>query len=701
MSDVVEYEIHGAIALIALNSPPVNAMGVAVRQGITEALTRAEKDINISAIVLLGRGRCFCGGADIREFGKPRLHPHLRDIIDNLENCDKPVIAAIHKTAIGGGCELALGCHYRVGDMSASFGLPEIKLGLLPGAGGTQRLPRLIGIKAALDVILSGDFVGAQKAKDIGFLDEIITGDLAQGAVDFANRLIAEGKSVRPVRNMTIDSSGATEIFANARKKIARRTRGLIAPERCITTVESALTNSLEEGLVLERRYFDELVQSDQSYAQRHLFFAQRQAHKVPGVPVDTKIREIRSTAVIGCGTMGRGITLALANGGVPVTVLEVTQQALDTGLKLARDTYGASVKRGSLSVTEMETRLELISGTTDYNAIADADIVIEAVFEDMELKKQIFTRLDEICKPGAILATNTSSLDINEIAALTRRPGDVIGTHFFSPANVMKLMENVRGSETSADVIASVMKLSKTINKVGVMVGVCDGFVGNRMLYAYRSQAEFLLEEGALPHQIDKVIYDFGFPMGPFAMGDLAGLDVGYQVRQHRRKTRPSNDRYSFIADRIVESGRLGQKNNKGWYLYEDGSRTAIPDPEIEQLIVGISAELGITRRDISDAEILERCMYPLINEGAKILGESIASRSSDIDLIWVYGYGFPIGRGGPMFYADSIGTKTIYETMKKLYDQHGDMLEPAPLLEQLATSGTSFADWQTQETK
>jgi 3-hydroxyacyl-CoA dehydrogenase len=701
MSDVVEYEIHGAIALIALNSPPVNAMGVKVRQGITDAVAQAENNPDISAIVVLGRGRCFCGGADIREFGKPRLHPYLGDIIDNLEACQKPVIAAIHKTAIGGGCELALGCHYRVGDASASFGLPEIKLGLLPGAGGTQRLPRLIGIKAALDVILSGEFVDAQKAKDLGFLDEVISGDLAQGAIDFANRLIAEGQGVRPVRSMTIDSNGATEIFANARKKVTRRARGLIAPERCIAAVESAVQNSLEDGLALERTYFDELVQSDQSYAQRHLFFAQRQAHRVPGVAVDTKLREIRSAAVIGCGTMGRGITLALANGGVPVTVLEVSEQALDTGLRLAQETYAGSVKRGSLSTSEMEARLKRISGTTDYNAIAEADIVIEAVFEDMALKKQIFSRLDEVCKPGAILATNTSSLDINEIAALTNRPGDVIGTHFFSPANVMRLMENVRGNETSDDVIATVMKLSKTINKVGVMVGVCDGFVGNRMLYVYRSQAEFLLEEGALPHQIDKVIYDFGFPMGPFAMGDLAGLDVGYQVRQHRRKTRPSNDRYSFIADRIVESGRLGQKNNKGWYLYDEGSRTPKPDPEIEELIVGISAELGITRREISDEEILERCMYPLINEGAKILGETIASRPGDIDLIWVYGYGFPIGRGGPMFYADSIGTKTIYETMKKLYNQHGDMLEPAPLLEELAKSGKSFADWQMQETK
>ncbi len=697
MSDVVEYETHGAVALIALNSPPVNAMGVAVRQRVADALKQAENNTDISAIVLLGRGRCFCGGADIREFGKPRLPPHLRDIIDNLETCKKPVIAAIHKTAIGGGCELALGCHYRVGDSSAQFGLPEIKLGLLPGAGGTQRLPRLIGIKAALDVILSGEFIDDEQDKHLDFLDEVIEGDLAQGAIDFANRLIAAGKTVRPVRDMKIDTTGASEIFTEARKKSARRARGLIAPERCIAAVESAVTGTLEDGIALERTYFDELVQSDQSKAQRHLFFAQRQAHKVPGVPADTPTRDINTAAVIGCGTMGRGITLALANGGIPVTVLEANEQALDKGLELARDTYAGSVKRGSLSASAMETRLKLISGTTDYAGIADADIVIEAVFEDMDLKKQIFTRLDEVCKPGAILATNTSSLDINEIAASTTRPGDVIGTHFFSPANIMKLMENVRGNKTSADVIATVMRLSKTINKVGAMVGVCDGFVGNRMLYAYRTQAEFLLEEGALPHQIDKVIYDFGFPMGPFAMGDLAGLDVGYQVRKHRRKMKPTNDRYSFIADRIVEMDRFGQKNNKGWYLYEEGSRTPQPDPVIKELIEGISAELGITRREISDQEILERCMYTLINEGAKILGENIASRPSDIDLIWVYGYGFPIGRGGPMFYADIIGTGTIYEAINKLHDELGDMLKPAPLLKELAMSGKSFADLQS----
>lgn len=696
MVGVVEYETHGAIALIALNNPPVNAMAVALRQGTADAFARAEADQNIKAIVLTGRGRCFCGGADIREFGKPRKEPFLTDIINQIEACGKPVVAAIHGAAAGGGCELPLGCHYRVGGASAKFALPEIKLGLQPGAGGTQRLPRLIGIAPALNIILSGEYVNADEGKALGFFDEIIDGDLVQGALDYANKLIAEGKGPRPTRDMNIDDTGAEKIFADTRAKIARRSRGLIAPERCIEAVESALKLSLDEGLALERKNFDELVVSDQSKAQRHLFFAERQAHKIPGVAADTPVREINKAAVIGCGTMGRGIAMSLANGGVPVTVLEVNKEALDKGLAMTRDTYAGSVSRGSLAQVDMDARLKLISGTTDYADIADAGIVIEAVFEDMELKKRIFAKLDATCKPGAILATNTSSLDVNEIAAATKRPGDVIGTHFFSPANVMKLMENVRAEKTAPDVIATVMKLSKDIGKVGVMVGVCDGFVGNRMLYAYRCQAEFLLEEGALPHQVDKVITDFGFPMGPFAMGDLAGLDVGYLVRQHRRKTKPSNDRYSFIGDRIVEMGRHGQKNRKGWYLYEEGSRKPVPDREIEKLIVGISRELGIVRRDITDEEILQRCMYPMINVGAEILSEGIAIRPGDIDVIWIYGYGFPVGKGGPMFYADQAGLKAVYEVMSALHAEHGDMLQPAPLLKELASSGKSFAELQ-----
>lgn len=697
MGDVVEYEKRGAVAVIALNNPPVNAMGIAVREGIVAALEKAESDDDVKAIVLTGRGRGFCGGADIREFGKPRKEPSLTVLINRIEESDKPVIAALHGAAVGGGCELPLGCHYRVGDTSAQFGLPEIKLGLLPGAGGTQRLPRLVGLSPALEMILSGDYVQADKAKEMGFLDEVVDGDLVDGAVKFAEKLIADGKGPRRTRDIKIDAEGADELFAATRKKIARRTRGLLAPEICIQAVEKSLTAPLEEGLAFERKSFDELVQSDQSKAQRHLFFAERLAHKIPDVPKDTKPREIKTTAVIGFGTMGRGIAMSIANGGLPVKVLEVSQEAVDNGLEMTRKTYASTVKRGGLTQAEMDERLGLITGTTEYADLSDADIVIEAVFEEMGLKKQIFEKLDNHAKPGCVLATNTSSLDIDEIASATVRPKEVIGTHFFSPANVMRLMENVRGKDTAADVMATVMKLSKDINKVGVMVGNCNGFVGNRMLYAYRPQCEYLLEEGALPEQVDRVFYEFGMPMGPFAMGDLAGLDVGYAVRQHRRKIMPSDVREPFIGDRVVESGRHGQKNGKGWYLYKEGDRTPHPDPEIEKLIVAASEELGIERREISDQEIIERCFYTMINEGAKILGEGIAIRPSDIDLVWIYGYGFPAGKGGPMFYGDQVGVKTIYEVMSRLYDQHGgQLLQPAPLLEELAKSGKSFADLQ-----
>lgn len=697
MGDVVEYESHGEVALIALNNPPVNALGIAVREAIVVAVDKAESDDDIKAIVLTGRGRGFCGGADIREFGKPRKEPSLTVVINRVEDCTKPVVVALHGAAVGGGCELPLGCHYRVGDKTAQFGLPEIKLGLLPGAGGTQRLPRLIGLQAALDMILSGDYVGAEKAKALGFLDEIIGGDLVKGAIAFAKGLIAEGKGPRRTRDMPVDTKGAEELFAATRKRIARRTRGLLAPERCIQAVEKSLKVPLEEGLAFERSNFDELVQSDQSKAQRHLFFAERLAHKIPDVPADTKPRKIEKTAVIGFGTMGRGIAMSLANGGLPVSVLEVSQEAVDQGLDMTRKTYAATVKRGGLIQDEMDERMARITGTTEYADLADADIVIEAVFEEMELKKDVFGKLDNVCKPGAVMATNTSSLDIDEIANATTRPREVIGTHFFSPANVMRLMENVRGKETAPDVMATVMKLSKDINKVGVMVGNCNGFVGNRMLYAYRPQAEYLLEEGALPEQVDRAFYEFGFPMGPFAMGDLAGLDVGYAVRQHRRKIMPSDVREPFIGDRVVESGRHGQKNGKGWYLYEEGNRTPIPDAEIEKLIVSASEELGIERREISDQDVIERCIYTMINEGAKILGEGIAIRPSDIDLVWIYGYGFPVGKGGPMFHADQIGVKEIYDVMVRQYDTHGgQLLKPAPLLEELAKTGKSFADLQ-----
>ncbi len=694
MSDPVHSEKRGAVALIALDNPPVNALGAAVRAGLAAEIERAAGDPEVKALVLIGRGRGFSAGADIREFGKPPQEPQLRQVIAAAEDCPKPVVAALHGVAVGGGLELALGCHYRVGDASARLGQPEVKLGIPPGAGATQRLPRLIGIEAALDMILGGDPITAEEGRRLGLLDAVIEGELLPGAVAFAEAVAAEGRPLRRTREREIPGGAPPELFEQARRRIARRARGLIAPFRCIESVENAAKLPFDEGMAREREFFLECVASDQSRGQRHAFFAERQAGKVPGIPPETPTQPMATAAVIGCGTMGGGIAMSFANAGLPVRLVEASQEALDKGLGVIRKTYEGSVSRGRITQEDMDGRMFLIGGASDYGGLKDADIVIEAVFEDMDLKKQVFAKLDEACKPEAILATNTSTLDINEIAAATNRPDKVIGTHFFSPANVMRLMENVRGQKTSPETIATVMRLSKTLGKVGVLVGVCDGFVGNRMLYAYTRQANFLLEEGALPQQVDKVIYDFGFPMGPFAMGDLAGLDVGWRIRQRRAKTRPKDERYSPIADRICEMGRFGQKTGAGWYRYEAGGRTPVPDPEIEALIVETSRELGITRREIGEQEILERCLYPLINEGARILQEGIAIRASDIDVIWIYGYGFPVYRGGPMFYADQIGPQTVYEVMRRLHQEHGDMLKPAALLEDLATSGRRFAD-------
>jgi 3-hydroxyacyl-CoA dehydrogenase len=694
MSDLVHGETRGGVAVITLDNPPVNALGQAVREALVASIAAAVEDPAVGALVLTGSGRCFSGGADIREFGTPPKDPHLRKVIEAAEDCPKPVVAAIHGVAVGGGLELALGCHYRVGAPSARLGLPEIKLGLLPGAGGTQRLPRVIGAAPALDIILSGDPIPAAQAHALGLLDAVVADEPTAGAVAFAEQLIAEGRGPRKSRNQEIPIDDAADIFEAARNKIARRARGLIAPYRCIESVENAVNLSFEEGMKKEREFFVECVGSEQSAGQRHAFFAERQANKIPDVPADTRVTKIESAAVIGCGTMGGGIAMNFANAGIPVRVLETSEEALDAGLAIIRKNYQGSVSRGRISQEEMDGRMFLIGGATDYSHIAGADIAIEAVFEDMDLKKRVFAQLDAACKPGAILASNTSTLDLNEIAAATSRPEAVIGTHFFSPANVMRLMENVRGDKTAPETIASVMALTKTLGKVGALVGVCDGFVGNRMLHAYTRQANFLLEEGALPQQVDKVIYDFGFPMGPFAMGDLAGLDVGWRIRQRRAATRDPNERYSSLADKICERGRFGQKTGAGWYRYQDGSRKPVPDPEIEQLIVETSEALGRTRRAIDDQEILERCLYPLINEGAKTLAEGIAIRSSDIDVIWIYGYGFPIHRGGPMFYADKVGPKTIFEVMSRLHREHGELLEPAALLAELAKSGKGFGD-------
>ncbi len=697
MSDPVDFSSRGAIAVITINNPPVNALSQAVRQGIAEAIAKGLGDDSVKAMVIIGGGRTFIAGADIREFGKPLGPPDLNAVIRDLEASTKLVVVALHGTALGGGFELAMGCHYRCAVASGKIGQPEVKLGIIPGAGGTQRVPRLAGVEAALDMIVMGEPMAAPRAAELGLIDEIVEGDLLDGAVAYAERLVAQGAGLRKVRDLDdklAQARGRPELFDDYRKRIERRARGYLAPWKCIESIENALTMPIDEGLAREREIFAECVASTQAKGQIHAFFAERQVTKIPDVPKDTPRVPIERAAVLGAGTMGGGIAMNFANAGIQVRLFEVSQEALDKGRGVIEKNYAGTVAKGRLSQDAMDQRLALIEPVLDYDALGDADIVIEAVFEDMALKKEVFGKLDRVTKTEAILATNTSSLDIDEIAAATARPERVIGTHFFSPANVMRLLEIVRGEKTSAEVIATCMGLARKIGKVGVLVGVCDGFVGNRMLAGYRREADFLLEEGALPQDIDRVIFDFGLPMGPFAMNDLAGLDIGYSVRKHRQATRPSNLRYSPIADKICEMGRFGQKTMAGWYRYEAGSRTPLPDPEIEALIVATSAELGIERRQIGDQEILERCMYPLINIGAQILDEGIALRASDIDIVYINGYGFPPYRGGPMFYGDTVGLDQVYERVSHYHREHGEHWTPAPLLERLAGEGKGFKD-------
>ena len=686
-------------AVLTLDHPPVNGLGLALRTALAEVFQAAVADPEVTAIVLTGAGRMFSAGADITEFGTPKsmTAPSLPEIINMIEQANKPVVAAIHGNALGGGLELALGCAYRVAVAGTNMGLPEVSLGIIPGAGGTQRLPRVIGVASALDMIVTGKPIRAEKAHALGLVDSLADGDVVQAAVTFCEGLPAGEAALRPTRARE-DKLGAArdtpQLFADYRKTMARKARGLDAPYAAVECVEASLTQEFDAGLSFERETFKKLVVSTQSEALRHAFFVERGATKIDGLPRDTPTQDINRAAVIGCGTMGGGIAMNFANAGIPVIVLEAEDAALHKGLEIIRANYAASVAKGRISQAKMDGCMALIEGVTDFGGLGEPDIVIEAIYEKMDAKKEIFAKLDAVCPPATILATNTSTLDVNEIAAATKRPEKVIGTHFFSPANVMRLQENVRGAKTSDETIASTMALAKKLGKVGVLVGVCDGFVGNRMLYAYSRQSNFLLEEGALPEQVDKAIYDFGFPMGPFAMGDLAGLDVGWLVRQARAATRPSNLRYSPIADRICELGRYGQKTSAGWFRYEPGSRVPIADPEIEKIIMQVSEELGYERRPIDEAEIIQRCMYPLINEGAKILSEGIAQRPGDIDTVWLYGYGFPRQRGGPMFYADSVGLKKIYDVMSKLYDQHGEWLKPAPLLAELAAAGKGFGD-------
>jgi 3-hydroxyacyl-CoA dehydrogenase len=646
--------------------------------------------------VIACAGRTFIAGADITEFGKPQKQPSLRDLVETLETItNKPTVAAIHGTALGGGLELALGCHFRVADKGARLGLPEVKLGILPGAGGTVRLPRVVGPEKAVAMIVSGTPIGAFEAEQLGLVDALVD-DLVPEAVAFAREAAETNRPLVAIRNRDarIDAARADMSgFEKAAAEATKKARGLEAPIACAEAVRNAITMGFDDALAAERAAFERLVVGDQSKAQRHLFFAEREAARVEGIGKEVKPREIRKAALIGAGTMGGGIAMAFVNGGIPVTILEMNKEALDRGLGVIDKNYGISVSRGSLSPEAHKKRMALFTPTTSYDDLADADIIIEAVFEEMAVKKEVFTKLDKIAKPGAILASNTSYLNIDEIAAMTKRPQDVLGMHFFSPANVMKLLEIVRGRETAPDVIATALATAKRIGKAPVVVGVCHGFVGNRMLGARNEDSESLLLEGASPEQVDKAFTDFGWPMGPFAMWDLAGLDIGWRNRKAQGKT-------AVIADALCEQGRYGQKTGRGVYIYEKGSRTPTPDPEVARLIEEKARERGIERRQISAKEITERTLYPMINEGARILEEKIAARPSDIDIVWVNGYGFPVGKGGPMFWADLTGLKKIVERLEYWHGKTGKaVFAPAPLLKRLAAEGKSFSSLQASK--
>jgi 3-hydroxyacyl-CoA dehydrogenase len=689
------YSERGGVAVITLENPPVNGLGHELRRGIVEGLDRAAADPGVSVIVLVGSGKGFSGGADIREFGTPRMmaEPSLHTVIQAVEASPKPVIAAIHGVAMGGGLELALACHYRVAAPGAQVALPEVKLGLLPGAGGTQRLPRAVGLEAALNMIVSGATVPVAQLAGTRLFDAVLEGDLVEGAVGFGKR-IAQGRPLPLLRDLPVSHPNPEGFLAVARGAVAAVAKGFPAPLKCVEAVAAAASVPFAEGLRIERDLFIGLLNSTESSALRHAFFAERAASKIADVPEDTPTRPIKSAAVIGAGTMGGGITMNFANAGIPVTVLETSREVLDKGLATIRKSYEGSARKGKLSAAQVEERLGLIRPTLSYADVAQADIVVEAVFEDMAVKQAVFKTLDETMKPGAILATNTSTLDVNAIARATSRPADVVGTHFFSPAHIMKLLEVVRGTATGKDVLATVMGLAKTIKKTAVVSGVCDGFIGNRMLEQYLRQCLFLLEEGALPAQVDRALEDWGMAMGPFRVSDLAGNDVGWYIRKRRYAERP-NFTYPRIADRICEQGRFGQKTGAGWYRYEAGRRDAIPDPVVDEMIVGYSREKGITRRRIEDKEIVDRCVLALVNEGAKILEDGIAQRASDVDLVYLAGYGFPPFRGGPMFYADTIGLYTVARTMKAFAESgHGDpgFWTPAPRLARLAAEGGSF---------
>jgi 3-hydroxyacyl-CoA dehydrogenase len=683
LTESVRLETDGEIALIIVDNPPVNALSWHVRQGLLDGMTTAVSN-GAAGIVLICAGRTFIAGADISEFSGAPKGPGLQEVQDAMENAPVPVIAAIHGTALGGGLEVALCAHYRVAVAGAKFGLPEVNLGLLPGAGGTQRLPRLTGVPKALEMMTSGRHIGTAEAREAGLVDEVTDGDLRTAAIAFARRSIAEKMPLARVRDRddkVLEARGNTELFATFRASIARKTRGFLAPEYNIQCIEAAANLPFDEGLAVERRLFIELMTGPQSAAQRYAFFAERAANKIPDIASDTPIVDVARCGVLGAGTMGGGIAMNFANVGIPVTIVERDQASLDRGLAVVRKNYERSAANGSIPASAVEERMALITGSTDKQDFADCDLVIEAVFEDMELKKSIFAELDQICRPGAIMASNTSALDVNEIAAVTSRPESVIGMHFFSPANVMKLLEVVRGAKSSDTTVASTMAISKRINKIAVLVGVCHGFVGNRMLFMRGAEADRMILEGATPAQVDRVLYDFGFPMGPFAMMDLAGLDIGWKEETSSTST---------VREVLCENGRRGQKNGRGYYTYDPDTRASTPDPEVEQLIRDFAISKGVAQREVSDQEVLERCLYPMVNEGAKILEEHIAIRGSDIDVVWVNGYGWPLYRGGPMHWADSVGLAEIVERIRHYSDTLGGAhWELSPLLARLAAEG------------
>ena len=698
MSEVVSYEVRGSIGLIQINNPPVNALSVnkGVLQGLLDAIKSGDHDPQVNAFLLIGGGKNFSGGADISEFGKPKAPgmATLSDLLDYMDTVTKPIVAALSGPTMGGGFELSLTCHYRLASQEAIVGLPEVKLGILPGAGGTQRLPRIIGAEQALELITSGAFVSAQNAKALGIVDEIIDEELLEGSIRWIKRALRSGLPVARVSERSVKTNADPEAFITKARAVAeKKWRGYPAPLRIVECIDAAINKPFKEGMQIERKNIEALIPTDESKSLRHLFFAERQANKVDGITKEVPIAKIKSVSVIGAGTMGTGIAMNFLNVGIPVTIIDTNDETLQKGIDTIKRNYLSTVEKGRLSTEDRDRRVALLNGSTTVSSVSESDLVVEAVYEEMAIKKAIFLELDSVAKPSAILATNTSTLDVNEIASVTQRPEQVIGLHFFSPANVMQLLEVVRADKTSQEVVATSMSLAKKIKKIPVCVGVCDGFVGNRMIHTYLREAEYLIEEGALPQQVDHAIESFGFAMGPFRMCDLAGLDIGWAIRKRRKSEGLVSKRYVSIPDQLCERGWFGQKTGGGYYTYESGSRVAIVNPEVNAIVENASSEKGITRRTIEANEIVDRLMYALINEGAGILAEGVAQRASDIDVIYAAGYGFPRYRGGPMFYAQTIGLSNVVEGIERYSNQaHGEHWQVSPFLSDLVQKNQTF---------